>query len=592
MHASNALDRLPRNPLKFVWTMSREHSWWVIGAISAVVLGEALGGLLTLELKFLVDAAQVAVQNGFEDTSMMWAWGMAYPATFFIDESIWRCSGFCGMQWITGVRATVSRRLFAYLTGHSSTYFNERFAGAIINKISNAAAGTGDMISTALWDFLSLVVGFVWSFVLAFWADARLGLILGGWVMLFLAVNTYLVFRKQRHAYAVAEHASILKGKMVDVTSNISAVHQYGHHMYEREYLDTFIEKYRSADMYNWWLSEWILFTNGALIALFIAGMFGTALLLLERGVITIGTVVMITTIVIGIMRSLFFIGYKMTDFMDKYGQISEGLEELLKPHQITDVPGAKELKATEGDILFDSIGFSYGRSPIFTGLTLRIPAGQKVGLVGLSGAGKTTLTALLLRQYDVQEGRIKIDGQDIRTVRRESVRRSIAMVPQDITLFHRTIRDNIGYGKLDASDSEIESAAKLAQADDFIQELPNRYDTYVGERGVKLSGGQRQRIAIARAMLKDAQILVLDEATSSLDSESESAIQKALKELMKGKTVLAIAHRLSTLQAMDRLIVLENGEIIEDGTHDQLLIRDGMYAKLWRAQVSGFIQE
>lgn len=575
-----------------MWTVSREHQWWAIGAITAVVLGEGLGGLLTLELKFLVDAATLAVQNGFEDTSMMWFWGMAYPITFFLDESIWRCSGFCGMQWITGIRATVSRRLFAYLTGHSSTYFNERFAGAITNKISNAASGTGDMISTALWEFLSLIVGFLWSFVLAFWADARLGLILGGWVLLFLAINTYLVLRKQHHAYAVAEQASILKGKMVDVTSNISAVHQYGHHLYEREYLDDFIGKYRSADMYNWWLSEWILFTNGALIALFIAGMFGTALSLLERGSITIGTVVMITTIVIGIMRSLFFIGHKMTDFMDKYGQISEGLEELLQPHQITDVSGAKTLVVHEGKIMFDSIGFNYGRNAVFTGLTLVIPAGQKVGLVGLSGAGKTTLTALLLRQYDVQEGSILIDDQDIRRVKRVSLLENIAMVPQDVTLFHRTIRDNIAYGKLGALDCEIESAAKLAQAHEFIESLPGGYGTFVGERGVKLSGGQRQRIAIARAILKNAQILVLDEATSSLDSESESAIQQALKELMKGKTVLAIAHRLSTLQAMDRLIVLENGGIREDGTHDQLLDRDGTYAKLWRSQVSGFIQE
>jgi len=592
MHLNSAISRLPGNPLQFVWTVSREHQWWAIGAFGAVMLAEGLGFVLTIELKFLVDAATLAVQNGFEDTLMMWFWGMAYPITFFIDENIWRCSGFCGMKLITGVRATVSRRLFAYLTGHSSTYFNERFAGALTNKISNSASGAGDMLSTTLWEFLPLVVGFLWSFALSLWSDVRLGIILGGWVLFFLAINSYLVFRKQRHAYAVAEHASILKGKMVDVTSNISAVHQYGHHMYEREYLDQFIEKYRSADAYNWWLSEWILLINGALIALFIAGMLGMSLLLLTQGSITIGTVVMITTIVIGIMRSLFFIGHKMTDFMDKYGQISEGLCELLQPHQITDVPGAKEINVNEGKILFDSIGFSYGRNAVFTGLTLKIPAGQKVGLVGLSGAGKTTLTALLLRQYDVQEGTILVDGQDIRTVRRESLLKNIAMVPQDITLFHRTIRENIGYGKLDASATEIEHAAKLAQAHDFIHFLQSGYDTYVGERGVKLSGGQRQRIAIARAILKNAQILMLDEATSSLDSESESAIQQALNELMKGKTVLAIAHRLSTLQAMDRLIVLENGEIIEDGTHDQLIARDGMYAKLWRAQVRGFIQD
>ncbi|MBI3619333.1 ABC transporter ATP-binding protein [Candidatus Peregrinibacteria bacterium] len=592
MKSSPSVRRLPKSPLAFAWHITLRHKRWAVGALAAVIAAETLGSMLTLELKLLVDAATLAAQSAFQSTAAMWFWGMAYPITFLVDETIWRCSGFCGMRWITGARATVNRELFAYLTGHSSTYFNERFAGALTNKISNASSGTGDMLSATLWEFLPLVIGFLWSFALALWANLWLGLILGGWVVVFLGINTFLVFRKKHHAYAVAEHASILKGKMVDATSNISAVHQYGHHAYEREYLDGFIEKYRHADAYNWWLSEWILFTNGVLVALFIFGMLAMSLLLLQHRIITIGTVVMITTIVIGIMRSMFFIGHKLTDFMDKYGQINEGLGELLQPHQIVDAPKAKDLTASDGRVAFRSIGFSYGRKAVFTEFTLEIPAGQKVGLVGLSGAGKTTLTSLLLRQYDVQKGSIAIDDQDIRSVRRESLLRSIAMVPQDITLFHRTIHDNIGYGKIGAADEEIERAAALAQAHDFITDLPKGYDTFVGERGVKLSGGQRQRIAIARAILKNAQILVLDEATSSLDSESESAIQKALAELMKGKTVLAVAHRLSTLQAMDRLIVLSDGKIIEDGTHDELLALHGTYAKLWTSQVSGFIAE
>ncbi|MDD5623631.1 MAG: ATP-binding cassette domain-containing protein, partial [Candidatus Peribacteraceae bacterium] len=302
--------------------------------------------------------------------------------------------------------------------------------------------------------------------------------------------------------------------------------------------------------------------------------------------------VVMVVNIVLEITRSLFFIGHKMTGFMDDYGQIAEGLGELLVPHEITDRPDARPLVLQEGAIDFRNVCFSYGKNEVFRGLMLAIPGGQKVGLVGLSGAGKTTLVNLLLRQYEIADGSVAIDGQDIRSVTRESLRKGIATVPQDVSLFHRTIRENIRYGRLDASDAEVEHAAELAQAHAFIRSLPKGYGTYVGERGVKLSGGQRQRVAVARAMLKQARILVLDEATSSLDSESEAAIQAALIELMKGKTVLAIAHRLSTLQAMDRIVVLADGEIVEDGTHRELLERDGLYARLWKSQVRGFIQE
>ncbi|MBU1123388.1 ABC transporter ATP-binding protein/permease [Patescibacteria group bacterium] len=585
------IERPPNNPFIFAWFVSKEHRPWAVGALISVVLAEVFDSTLAVLLKSLIDAITAASASGFTDNSAMWLWAIVYPAVYFIDENTWRCSGFCGMRWITYARAQVHRKLFAYLTEHSSSYFNDHFAGSLTNKISNASWGTGDILSAFIWEFLPLGVSFILSFIIAFVSDWRLGAILGIWVAIFLTINVFLVLKKKQHAFAVAKHGSVLKGKMVDAASNMAAVQQGGHHEYEREYVEEFIENYRTADLKNWWLSEWILFMNGTLIAMFIAGMLWTSLYLLTLGLITIGSVVMIIMIILRIVHSLFFIGQKMTNFIDNYSRVQEGLDELIVPHEIVDEPDAKPLAVPNGAVAFNSVNFSYEHREVFKGLELTIPAGQKVGLVGTSGAGKTTLANLLLRQFELQDGSIFIDNQDICKVTRETLRKGIAMVPQDVSLFHRSIRDNIRYGDLDASDEAVEKAAQLAQAHGFISELPDNYSTFVGERGVKLSGGQRQRIAIARAILKNAKILVLDEATSSLDSESEAAIQRALLELIKDKTVLAIAHRLSTLQAMDRIVVIEDGIIHEDGTHDDLLDHGGVYAKLWESQVRGFIQ-
>jgi ABC-type multidrug transport system fused ATPase/permease subunit len=296
---------------------------------------------------------------------------------------------------------------------------------------------------------------------------------------------------------------------------------------------------------------------------------------------------------VIALEQRMFFLGQNLTQAVSWHGQVSEGLEELLLPHEIKDRPGAAPLVVSRGAIAFRALSFSHRDARVFGGdFDLEVAGGEKVGLVGHSGAGKSTLVSLLLRQYDLGGGTIAIDGQAVAGVTLESLRRAIALVPQTTSLFHRSIRENIRYGRLGASDAEVEAAARLAEADAFVRGLPRGYDTMVGERGVKLSGGQRQRIAIARALLRNAPILLLDEATSALDSESEAAIQRALVGLMRDKTVIAIAHRLSTLRAMDRLVVLEQGRIVEDGSHEELVRRGGVYASLWNSQVSGFIPD
>ena len=321
----------------------------------------------------------------------------------------------------------------------------------------------------------------------------------------------------------------------------------------------------------------------------------GLLYILLSENEVTTGTLVLVLGLLGRVGYMFITTGQALNRFIREYGNIEEGLKEILVDHEIIDIKDAAELQTLNGSsIVWDNVGFNFESNPaaVFSQFNLHIKAGQRVGLVGASGAGKSTFVSLLLRQHEVISGAIMIDGQNIAIVTQDSLRSAIAVVPQEPALFHRTIRENITYGKPDATQEEIVAVAKKAQAHDFIMSLPEGYETLVGERGVKLSGGQKQRVAIARAMLKDAPILILDEATSALDSESEVEIQKALHVLMNGKTVIAVAHRLSTLREMDRIIVLEQGKIIEDGTHETLKDAGGTYAKLWSHQAGGFISE
>lgn len=582
--------RIPSTPLAFAWFLTRDLKGWATGATLAVMIGQGLIGINIVLLRSLVDTLTQSTANG--DFRSAWVLGIVYPLVFLCMSIAWRVSGFCGMQWVTRAEATTYRILFSYVTDHSAAYFVQRFAGALTQKITNAAKGIERLIMDLLWHFLSLGAKFLASVVIALIADWRLALCVGIWVPVFLGINAYLVRRKRSLGRAAAATSSVLRGRMVDTAANILTVQQTGRHEDERRHLGPFIRENQTARLCSWRYSEWVLVANGVLQALFMGFMLWGTLFLLQKGQMSVGDVVMVVSLILSLQESLFFISQKMNDFMESYSLVEEGLEDILVPHEIVDLPGAQDLCIHEGGVVFRDVHFSYGRKNVLHGLTLGIPGGQSVGLVGISGAGKTTIVSLILRLYEVQAGEILIDDQNIRNVTRTSLRRNIAIVPQDLSLFHRTIRENIRYVRPDATDAEVEQAAQLAQAARFIEECPQGYGTYVGERGVKLSAGQRQRIAIARALLQKASILILDEATSALDSESESAIQQALQTLMRGRTVLAIAHRLSTLQNMDRIIVLEEGAIQDDGTHGELLEREGLYRRLWQTQIGGFIQD
>jgi ATP-binding cassette subfamily B protein len=521
----------------------------------------------------------------------VWVWAISYPAVFFVAENTWRLSGFSGMRWFMNFRYSGYQLLFEYLTLHSKDYFNSKFAGSLSNKITNAVDGTQAIFERSLWNFLPLLLGLTWFSIFAFFSNVILGSIMACWSILFLVFNIWFAKRLQPRSYLSAKAGSTLKGRIVDSLANISLVHEYAHVSGEHAYVKKFIKKDRDAGLSLWRMSEWMLFMNGVLIAIFMLVMIGTSILLFQQQLVTTGVVVMVIAISLKLSDQLLFLGMEIRDVTRFYGEAREGLEEILQEHVIVNAPNARSVTFEHGAIEIESIDFEYENTRVFTNFSLTIPAGQKVGFVGRSGSGKTTFVSLLLRHFDIKKGEIKIDGQNITQVTLESLRRAIAFVPQDTSLFHRTVKENIRYSNPHATDEEVIRAATLAQAHAFIEQLPDGYGTLVGERGVKLSGGQRQRVAIARAFLKNAPILVLDEATSSLDSESEHAIQESLEELMKNRTVIAIAHRLSTLKKMDRIIIIENGAIVEDGDPETLLHKhEGIFKNMWEHQVKGFI--
>lgn len=448
------------------------------------------------------------------------------------------------------------------------------------------------MLERLLWGWYPEVIKLIVSIALLLLVDFYITIGFATIFILVVGVNWFLVKRRRPHVVAYSAASSKFRGEGVDWLTNVSASRQFVRDHYEIDRITATSNDLRAKNIFQWRWSEMTISLNNLFVLLMIGSALVYTLYLLNNGLTTPGAVILVVNVLGRMTEAIIFIGSMMNGFIRVYGEIEEGLDTILIEHEIRDIPNAEKLQVSAAVLNWDKVTFKYGENRVFDEFDLTIPSGQRVGLVGPSGAGKTTFVSLLLRQHDLNSGTILIDSQNIAEVTQDSLRESIAVVPQEPILFHRTIRENIAYGKPDATDNEIMAVARLAKAHEFIKALPLGYDTLVGERGIKLSGGQKQRVAIARAMLKDAPILILDEATSALDSESEVAIQQALHKLMEGKTVVAIAHRLSTLREMDRIIVLEGGKIVEDGSHDALLQYGGIYARLWKHQAGGFLQE
>ncbi|MGQ0727652.1 ABC transporter ATP-binding protein [Acidovorax sp.] len=487
------------------------------------------------------------------------------------------------------------------MLGQSMAFYADEFAGRITTKIMQTALAVRDMIFTTTDVVIGMGIYLVTILVLLAGFDARLLLPFAAWMVAYGLACWYFVPRLGQVGKAQADARSVMTGRITDAYTNIATVKLFSHTRRESEFARAAMDAFKLTGYAQMRLVSLFEIVNQLLVVAMILGACGTALWLWSAGEVGAGAVAAVTAMTLRVSGHAHWVMWEMTTLFESVGTIQDGINTLTRPRAVVDAPDAKPLVVTQGEVRFEDMSFAYGSGPdarpVIDRLNLTIRPGEKIGLIGRSGAGKSTLVNLLLRFHDVQSGRILIDGQDIAQVTQDSLRRHIGMVTQDTSLLHRSMRDNILYGRPDASEADLHQAAARAEAADFIATLTDLqgrtgYDAHVGERGVKLSGGQRQRVAIARVMLKDAPILLLDEATSALDSEVEAAIQQSLDGLMQGKTVIAIAHRLSTIAAMDRLIVMDAGRIVEEGTHAQLLGQGGVYARLWGHQSGGFLGE
>ena len=582
---------------RFIWScIDGVRGWILVLAVCSAVIG-ILEAVLFQFVGEVVDwLGKYSPQTLLAEKGAALT-GMGLLLAFFI---VWRFfASNVRLQTLQGVFPMRLRWNFhRQMLNQSLGFYQDEFAGRVSAKVMQTALAVRETVMTIADMVVYVLVYFLTSGVILATLDRWLLAPFIGWTVLFFLLMKLLIPRLAKTAQRQADARSIMTGRITDAYSNIATVKLFSHGAREARYAKESMEEFMQTVHAQMRLASLLSTLSFAVNALLIFSTTALGIWLWIRGEVGVGAVAVATTMALRVNGLSQYIMWESAMLFENIGTVTDGMGTLSKPQTILDKPKARALEVKHGDIRFEHLDFSYeSGKPLLNGFNLHIKAGEKVGLIGRSGAGKSTIVNLLLRFYEPQSGDILIDGQNINDITQESLRAQIGLVTQDTSLLHRSVRDNILYGRPDAGDEEMFQAAERAEAADFIPNLSDAkgrrgYDAHVGERGVKLSGGQRQRIAIARVMLKDAPILLLDEATSALDSEVEAAIQESLDKMMDGKTVIAIAHRLSTIAAMDRLIVLDKGRIVEEGKHEELLAKGGLYAKLWAHQSGGFLPQ
>lgn len=579
----NVPSELEEKPAAFFMRYVRMRPWSHAVILAAVLAAVTCSVAAQYSIRFLVDTLSVG------DTSSPGVWQAFALLVSLItaDNMLWRVAGWISGRTFVAVTGDVRRDLFRHLTGHAPAFFADRLPGTLTSRVTATANAIFTMEKMLAFNVIppcAATVGAI-AFVFTISTPMASGLVLVAAILVVAMFRLAAAGRPLHHAFA--DKAAAVDGEMIDVIGNLPLVWAFCALGREYRRFDAVIDCELSARSRSLLYLERLRLGHALVTVVLAVGLLAWAIVLWQHGEATAGQVVVVCTLGLAIMHATRDLAVALVDVTEHLARFSEGLSVLLQPHDLRDRPGARSFVASRGAIAFENVSFRYrARDFVFRDFSLRVQPGERVGLVGPSGGGKSTIFALLQRFYDVQAGRIMIGQQDISEVTQETLRAAFAMVPQDISLFHRTLLENVRYGRPDASDHEVRAALVAARCDDFVASLPDGVHTVVGDRGAKLSPGQRQRVAIARAFLKDAPYLLLDEATSALDTESENAIRQALERLMRGRTVIAIAHRLSTLRNFDRIVLLKGGRILEDGPLDTLLRLGGTFSEMVRSQV------
>jgi len=582
---------VPKSLWFFIWHFLSAYKPFVFAFVCLAMATGFWGPFNSLLIKHIVDVLGSTKPDEISG-AIIWP-AVLFVLNFEIHNLCWRGMGYLNYKYQPVVKNYIIRETFGYVLNHAHQFFQDNLSGRISNRVTTLADNIERIVHDISRHLVRCVVLLIVALVSMYTVHPKFCIALVVWLVLFMSFSLSRSRRLIDLAEIHADSESVVSGQLVDSITNSSNVRMFARRKHELSYINKALlltkTNFRNKEIFAIKMHV----VQGLSLSLMLAVMLYFLIHLRMKQMVTIGDFALI----LGLSVEVGFMTWWATEQVDELnkaiGKCKQSLSSIFVPLEIKDSKNALDLVVTSGQIVFSNVKFHYkGTEPLFQNKSVTIEAGQKVGLVGYSGGGKTTFASLILRLYDVTEGQILIDGQDISNVTQESLRLAIGMIPQDPSLFHRSLNDNIRYGRIDASDAEVIKAAKRAHAHEFINQLPQGYDSLVGERGVKLSGGQRQRIAIARAILKNAPILILDEATSQLDSVTENVIQESLWELMQNKTTIIIAHRLSTLLNMDRILVFDHGKIIEDGPHAKLVKKKGLYHTLWEAQVGGFLPD